>query len=64
MDKVLSLVFFEARKATLAFLGAAASELGTSMSDGTVTGKDAVAAVGVGLVAAALVYGFGNKPGI
>lgn len=62
MDKTVELVFFAARKATLAFLAAGVGALGTSMLDGVLTGQEAVAALGVGAVAAATVYGFGNKP--
>lgn len=62
MDKAFDLVFYAARKATLAFLVAVGGALGTAMSDGVLTGKEAVAAVGVGVLAAATVYGFGNKP--
>lgn len=49
-----------ARKATAAFLLAGLGALGTAMLDGTLTGKEAVAATGAGLVAAAGVFALKN----
>lgn len=62
MTKIVELVFYSARKATVAFLVAAGGTIGTAMLDGVLTGQEAVVAGGVGVLAAATVYGFGNKP--
>lgn len=60
MRSVPDFVLNYARKATTAFLFAGGGALGTAMIDGVLTGTEWVAALGVGLVAAAAVFGVKN----
>jgi hypothetical protein len=63
-NTVIRILFFEARKATGAFLVAAAGALATSCIDQALTGGEIVAALGVGLAAAAAVYRATNTPAV
>ena len=62
MDILTDFIMNKARKASGTFVVTLAGAGGTAMLDGSLSGVEAIGAVGLALVATASAYGFTNSP--